>query len=258
MPLECGYYQPELAADRTIRRRYGVLGGTFDPPHYGHLVIAQEVLWALRLDLMVFVPAGSPPHKQGWIISPPEQRREMVELAIMANPGFALSRVDLDRPGPSYTVDTLRLLRQEWGPETAIYWTMGWDMLDEILTWHDPAGIFATADYVVAMHRPGYAHDGAAIARLEAAIPGASQKVIPLAVPQYAITSTSLRQRVAQNMPIRYQVPEAVEAYIREHGLYRNSDQQSAMGAQQPAAPLFHRQPMEGDSAGCSVGREAR
>jgi nicotinate-nucleotide adenylyltransferase len=214
---------PDREMVRKIQRRYGVLGGTFDPPHYGHLVVAQEVLSLLHLDRLFFVPAGAPPHKQARVITAPEQRRVMVELAILTNPGFALSRVDLDRPGPSYTVDTLHLLRHEWGPQTAIYWAIGWDMLDEILSWHDPAGILAATDYLVAMHRPGYTHDGTAIARLEAALPGAGRKVIPLAVPQYAITSTALRQRVAQNMPIRYQVPEAVEAYIREHGLYRNS-----------------------------------
>jgi len=198
-----------------------VLGGTFDPPHYGHLVSAEEVRVLLRLDRMVFVPAGSPPHKQGREISAAEQRLAMVELAIATNPGFTVSRVDLDRPGPSYTADTLRLLRQAWGAETAIYWALGWDMLDEILTWYDPTGIFAEVDYLVAMHRPGYTHNGTTIGRLEAAIPGSSQKIIPLAVPQYAITSTNLRRRVARDLPIKYQVPESVERYIREHRLYQ-------------------------------------
>jgi nicotinate-nucleotide adenylyltransferase len=144
----------------------------------------------------------------------------MVELAIAGNPSFALSLVDVERPGPSYTVDTLRLLHEEWGPETAIAFVIGWDMLDDLLTWHDPAGVVQQADQLVAVHRPGYRVDAHYLHSLEAAVPGIKERLVPLEAPQIAISSSDLRQRVAEQRPIRYQVSDAVEAYILAHGLY--------------------------------------
>src|SRR5947209_8413957 len=137
-------------------RRVGILGGTFDPIHYGHLVIAEEVYTALHLAEMVFVPAGQPPHKPGKIISDARHRLTMLELAIDSNPHFTISRVDLDRPGPSYTVDTLRLLREQWGAKTAIYFVIGGDSLEELLNWYEPARILEQLTHLVAVRRPGY------------------------------------------------------------------------------------------------------
>jgi nicotinate-nucleotide adenylyltransferase len=144
----------------------------------------------------------------------------MVELAIAGNPAFAISLVDLERAGPSYTVDTLRLLREEWGEATSIAFVIGWDMLDDLLTWRDPAGVVQQVDALVAVHRPGYHLDPHYLASLETAVPGIKQRLAPLEAPQLAISSSDLRQRVATHRPIRYQVPDAVEAYILAHGLY--------------------------------------
>jgi len=205
---------------RSIKRHVGVLGGTFDPIHIGHLIIAQEVVVALHLDTLYFLPAGDPPHKRDHSITPAHHRQRMVELAIAGNPSFAISLVDLERPGPSYTVDTLRLLREAWGPATSIAFVLGWDMLDDLLTWHDPAGVVQQADTLVAVHRPGYQLDPHYLTSLEAAVPGIKERLVPLEAPQMAISSSDLRQRVATHRPIRYQVPDAVEAYILAHGLY--------------------------------------
>jgi nicotinate-nucleotide adenylyltransferase len=206
---------------RSIKRQVGVFGGTFDPIHVGHLIIAQEVVAALRLDRLFFLPAGDPPHKRDHAITPARHRLHMVELAIAGNPAFALSLVDLERPGPSFTVDTLRLLHEQWGTATAIAFVIGWDMLDDLLTWHDPAGVVQQVDTLVAVHRPGYQMDPGYLARLGETVPGIKQRLLPLEAPQIAISSTDLRGRVAAGRPIRYQVPDAVEAYILAHGLYR-------------------------------------
>ncbi|HEY7346972.1 MAG TPA: nicotinate-nucleotide adenylyltransferase [Ktedonobacterales bacterium] len=206
---------------RSIQRQFGVLGGTFDPIHVGHLIVAQEAVSALHLDRLYFLPAGDPPHKRDHLITPAQHRLRMVELAIAGNPAFAISLVDLERPGPSFTVDTLRLLHEQWGPETAIAFVIGFDMLDDLLTWHDPAGVVRQADTLVAVHRPGYQLDPDYLARLEEAVPGIKQRLMPLEAPQIAISSSDLRRRAASGCPIRYQVPDAVEAYILAHGLYR-------------------------------------
>ena len=137
-------------------RRVGVFGGTFDPVHYGHLVVAEEVYATLHLTEMVFVPTGQPPHKTHAEITATEHRLEMLELAIASNPHFTVSRVDLDRPGPSYTADTLRLLRKQWGGNTAIYFIIGGDSLEELLSWHNPSDVLRQLTHLVAVRRPGY------------------------------------------------------------------------------------------------------
>ncbi len=222
---------------RAIRRRLGVLGGTFDPIHIGHLIIGEEVVATLQLDRLFFLPAGDPPHKRNRQITPASHRLHMVELAIASNPRFALSLVDVERPGPSYTVDTLKILHQQWGAETEIYFVIGWDMLDELLTWYDPAGVIEQVDRLVAVHRPGYEHDPRYLARLERELPGITQRLLPLAVPQIAISSSDLRQRVAAGRPIRYQVPEAVERYILAQGLYRQPQTEGSGASPAPHEP---------------------
>jgi nicotinate-nucleotide adenylyltransferase len=212
-----------LERERSITRRVGVLGGTFDPIHLGHLIIAQEVVSALQLERLFFLPAGDPPHKRDHPITAAHHRLRMVELAVAGNPAFAISLVDVERPGPSYSVDTLRLLHEQWGPQTAIAFVIGWDMLDDLLTWHDPAGVVQQADQLVAVHRPGYHLDPHYLRSLETAVPGIKERLLPLEAPQIAISSSDLRQRVAEQRPIRYQVPDAVEAYILAHGLYHQA-----------------------------------
>jgi len=211
------YYRP-LAQDM---RRVGVIGGTFDPVHYGHLVIAEEVYAALDLAEMVFVPAGHPPHKPDNLVATAQHRLAMLELAIASNPHFSISRVDLERPGPSYTVETLRLLRQQWGERTAIYFLIGWDSLEDLLTWRDPAGILAQLAYLVAVRRPGYQEESGYRDSLEARLPGIKQRLLVVSAPQLEISSTDLRARVAQGQPVKYQLPENVEQYIEQFRLYQ-------------------------------------
>jgi nicotinate-nucleotide adenylyltransferase len=202
-------------------RRIGVLGGTFDPVHYGHLVIAEEVYATLELDEMVFVPTGQPPHKTQEVITPAEHRLAMLELAIASNPHFTISRVDVDRPGPSYTVDTLRLLHEQQREETAIYFVIGGDSLEYFLTWRDPVRILEQVNHLVAVRRPGYNESEEYYDRLEARLPGIKQRLLVVEAPQFEISATDLRLRVAEGRPIKYQTPESVEKYIKEFGLYR-------------------------------------
>jgi nicotinate-nucleotide adenylyltransferase len=197
------------------------MGGTFDPVHYGHLVIAEEVRATLDLAEMVFVPTGEPPHKQGEPITEARHRVAMLELAIASNPRFMISRVEVDRPGPSYTVETLRLLHEQWEMQTAIYFVIGWDSLEELPTWYNPGGILDQLAYLVAVHRPGHEEVPGYRERMEKRLPEIQQRLLTMPAPQLDISATDLRQRVAEGRPIKYQTPETVEAYIEHYGLYR-------------------------------------
>lgn len=196
--------------------RLGVFGGTFDPVHYGHLVAAEEVRYRLRLDKVLFVPAGMPPHKLDYDITPTRHRLAMLELAIASNPGFALSRVDIDRHGPCYTVDTLALLHEEYGPGTELFFLMGMDSLADLLTWKEPERLIRLA-WIVVVGRPGFQAD---VDELDKVLPGAAERICIVDTPLMEVSSSDIRQRVREGAPIRYQVPEAVEAYIRAHRLY--------------------------------------
>lgn len=207
----------------TKTRRLGLMGGTFDPLHYGHLVIAEEVYAVLGLDEMVFIPAGEPPHKIGHVVTPAADRLAMLELALAPNPHFSISTVDLERSGPSYTVDTLRLLRQQWGDAAALYFVIGWDSLEELNSWYDPQGVLAQLDYLVAVHRPGHEEQPGYREQLERQLPGILPHLLTVPVPQLDISASDLRQRVAEGRPIRYQTPDAIVEYIREHHLYQEA-----------------------------------
>ncbi|MBI3967915.1 MAG: nicotinate-nucleotide adenylyltransferase, partial [Chloroflexi bacterium] len=189
----------------------------FDPIHYGHLTIANEVRHLLDLDRMLIVPAGRPPHKHRTDITPAEQRAEMVALGIASNPHFELSRVDVDRAGYSYTVDTLRVLREQLGADDVLYFVVGSDSLKDLPEWHRPLDILRLA-LLVSVSRPGEPSDHAA---LERDLPGALQRVVQVSVPQLQISSSDLRRRVAEGRPIKYQLPEPVESYVYRQGLYR-------------------------------------
>ncbi|RME44778.1 MAG: nicotinate-nucleotide adenylyltransferase [Chloroflexi bacterium] len=196
--------------------RIGVFGGTFDPPHIGHLVAAEEARVQLGLAQVVFVPAGTPPHKLGEPVSPVTHRVEMITRAVASNPHFLVSLVDVERPGPSFTVDMLRTLRDQWPADTEIYFIMGEDSLEDLPTWHAPEQLLELCRLAV-VNRPGYeAH----MDELEVIIPGLSQKVDTVAMPLLDVSSTDLRGRVRQGRPLRYYVPAEVEAYIRAHDLY--------------------------------------
>jgi len=194
--------------------KIGVLGGTFDPIHYGHLAAAEEARAKLGLQEVIFVVAGLPPHKLNEEITPVKHRYAMVELAIASNPHFSLSRIDIDRPGPSYTVDTIALLRK--GRKEEIYFIMGMDSLMEIDTWHEPQRLIQLCR-LVAVERPGFVPD---LERLEEAIPGIAARTEIIDMPQMEISSTDIQRRVREGLPIKYQVPPEVEEHIYKHRLY--------------------------------------
>lgn len=198
--------------------RIGVIGGTFDPIHLGHLVASEEVMWALRLEKVLFVPAGEPPHKVHGGSSSVLDRVRMVELAIASNPHFELSLVDVKRPGKSYTVDTLSILREQLGARAEIFFILGMDSLSELTTWKDPAGVIAQCRLAV-VNRPPY--PPADLQGLEGRLPGISRRVDIVDMPGIDLSASGLRHRVAAGRPIKYLVPESVEQHILERGLYR-------------------------------------
>ena len=197
--------------------RIGVLGGTFDPIHYGHLAAAEEARVKLNLGKVLFAVAGLPPHKLDEEVTPVEYRVAMVRLGIASNPHFEISLVDVDRPGPSYTVDTISILRERWGQNAEFFFVMGLDSLVEVPTWHQPQRLIQLC-HLVAVARPGFEAD---MRQLEAAVPGISSRMEIISMPEVDISSSDLQLRVREGLPIKYQVPEQVERYIREHELYQ-------------------------------------
>ena len=197
--------------------RIGILGGTFDPIHIGHLILAEEAWYQLRLDCVYLAPAGDPPHKQGRRMAPVEDRVRMAELAT-ADVDYALvSRIDADRPGPHYTSDLVRLLQQQAGADADIYFLMGMDSLRDLPTWHEARWLVDHAR-LVALSRHDVELDWET---LERALPGVRSRVTILDMPELEIASHVIQQRVRNGQPIRHMVPRAVEAYIKKHGLYR-------------------------------------
>jgi nicotinate-nucleotide adenylyltransferase len=195
--------------------RLGVMGGTFDPIHYGHLVTAEEALVQFELDGVLFVPTGSPWMKEHEKVSPAEDRYLMTVVATASNPLFRVSRMEVDRDGPTYTVETLRGIRSEFGKDTDLFFITGADAVLEIFQWKEPQELFDLAHFIAAT-RPGF--DLAAFeAHAETKHPG----VTVMNVPALAISSTYIRARIAQGRPIRYLVPEGVKSYIEKAGLYR-------------------------------------
>jgi nicotinate-nucleotide adenylyltransferase len=197
--------------------KVGVIGGTFDPIHDGHLSIAEEARARLDLAEVLFVPAGLPWLKANLPISPAEHRAEMVRLAIADRPSCKLSTVDIERSGATHTVDTLTELLSQYGGGTELFFILGWDGLTELPQWHEPSRLIKMC-HLVAVPRPGYLPPD--IESLEGAIPGISQRVILLEKPRVDISATAIRQRVAQGQSIRHLVPEPVEKYIKQHRLY--------------------------------------
>ena len=197
-------------------KRIGIMGGTFDPIHYGHLVAAEEARWKFGLDVVIFVPAGQPPHKPPEGITDKEHRYNMVVLATCPNPHFLVSRVEIDRPGPSYAIDTVREFKKQFGQGTEIFFITGADAVLEILTWHEAEKLIELCDFIAAT-RPGYDLDAMYRKLPEKFL----EHIHPLPIPGIAISSTEIRRRVREGLPIKYLVPEPVEQYILKHGLYR-------------------------------------
>lgn len=198
------------AAQGRARTRLGVMGGTFDPVHHGHLVAASEAAAQFDLDEVVFVPTGQPSFKQDRDVTVAEHRYLMTVIATASNPRFTVSRVDVDRAGLTYTVDTLRDLRAQ-RPEADLYFITGADAVAQMLTWKDAAELFEMARFV-AVSRPGHA---LSVAGLPAG------RIDVLEVPALAISSTDVRARARAGKPVWYLVPDGVVQYIAKHRLYR-------------------------------------
>ncbi len=197
--------------------RLGVFGGTFDPPHLGHLVLAEAAADHLGLASVLFVPAAIPPHKEASAVrAGAEHRLAMTQLAIAGNPRFALARTDLDRPGPHYTVDMLRLLRDEH-PRSELVLLIGGDSLRDLPTWSRPEELIALASLGV-LRRPA---DDLNLNALERAIPGLAARTAWIPALRLDIASSAIATAIAAGRSVRYLVPDAVLAYIEAHGLYK-------------------------------------
>ncbi|WP_084258759.1 nicotinate-nucleotide adenylyltransferase [Microtetraspora malaysiensis] len=193
-------------------RRLGIMGGTFDPIHHGHLVAASEVAHHFSLDEVVFVPTGQPWQKAHKTVTAAEDRYLMTVIATASNPRFSVSRVDIDRPGPTYTIDTLREISSLYGPEVELYFITGADALAQILSWRDVDELFRIAHFV-GCDRPGHA-------LLDPGLP--EGRVSLIEIPALSISSTECRERVAAGEPIWYLVPDGIVQYINKRGLYRD------------------------------------
>jgi len=203
-------------------KRIGVMGGTFDPIHNGHLVTAEEAWKQFQLDQVLFIPSGNPPHKEDRSSLNAEDRYLMTVIATATNPHFRVSRMEIERPGPSYTIDTVRELHRIYGKNTEVFFITGADAILEILTWKEPEAVLREATFIAAT-RPGYD-----LKKLEGSLPTAEKerhasdpRVLVMEVPALAISSTDIRERVKHGRPITYLVPEGVAEFIEKNGFYR-------------------------------------
>ncbi len=194
------------------RRRLGIMGGTFDPIHHGHLVAASEVTHLFGLDEVVFVPTGQPWMKEGRKTSAPEDRYLMTVIATASNPQFSVSRVDVERPGKTFTIDTLREMREIHGPDVDLFFITGADALAQMLSWRDADELFTLAHFI-GCTRPGH-H------LADPGLPGGGVSLVE--VPALAISSTECRERVRAGEPVWYLVPDGIVQYINKRGLYRD------------------------------------
>jgi nicotinate-nucleotide adenylyltransferase len=200
-------------------QRVGLFGGTFDPPHVGHLILASEAKSQLGLSRVLWTVTPDPPHKQDQSITSLEHRLAMVRLAIEDNPSFEISDVELNRPGPHYTIDTIKLLAEQ-NPEAEIVPIIGGDSLNDLPTWHEPGELLFAAHWVGVMRRPGEKTD---LQELERELPGISAKVHYVEAPLLEIASREIRNRIAAGKPFRYYLPGPVYEYIEQHHLYHQS-----------------------------------
>jgi nicotinate-nucleotide adenylyltransferase len=220
-----------------VPSRIGLLGGTFNPVHNGHPAIARQTREALQLDCVVLIPTGDPPHKPLEHLAPAKNRYEMVRLAIGSDPSLSISDVDLRRSGKSYSIDTVRLLQQQYGAETALYFLIGLDAFLELPTWRDPETLLTLCSFVV-LSRPGLSFQALSALQLIPRIPQASlvdldagrsvrldvalgqQSLICLRLPPSDVSASDIRAKIAQGVPTANLLPPAVESYILQHHIY--------------------------------------
>ena len=217
MTVNWGYTSP------MPREQIGLFGGTFDPPHLGHLILASEAFSQLDLDRLLWILTPDPPHKQDQVITSIEHRLAMVKLAIQDNPTFELSRVELDRSGPHYTLDTVELIAQQH-PEADITPIIGGDSLRDLPKWNRPKELLQACHWVGVMHRPGEQEN---LEELESQLPGIRSKVHYVDAPLLEIASREIRKRIAYGKPFRYYLHPAVYEYIEQHHLYHQSEIQT-------------------------------
>jgi nicotinate-nucleotide adenylyltransferase len=201
-----------------LNMRIGVFGGTFDPPHLGHLILAAEASSQMKLDKLLWVLTPDPPHKRDQHLTPIEIRFELVKLSLMDDPTFEMCRVDLDRPGPHYTLDTVKLIRQEY-PGADVFYLIGGDSLHDYPNWHQAIKLLDELNGLGVMRRPG---DQVDMSLLESQIPGISQKIHFIEAPLLEIASHQIRRRIRQGRPFRYYVLPVVYQKILEEGYYIN------------------------------------
>lgn len=203
--------------------KIGIMGGTFNPIHMGHLVTASEALHQFSLDRIIFIPSGVPPHKEDVQKASSEHRYLMSVIATASHERFFVSRIEIERKKISYTLDTLKQLKKIYGPDTGLFFITGADAILEILTWKEPQEVIKLCSFIAAT-RPGY--DLFKLTELKEKLftgneDGADKKVFVVDIPALAISSTDIRARIKENRPIDYLVPEGVASYIIKHGLYQ-------------------------------------
>lgn len=202
-----------------MNERLGIFGGTFDPPHLGHLILASEAYGALQLTRVLWVLTSIPPHKLGQSITDVKDRLEMVRLALNGEAAFELSTVDIDRPGPHYTLDTVNLLKAQH-PGADLILLIGGDSLHDLPSWHRPVDLVASVAEIGVMRRPDDLID---LSALETRVPGLGTKVRYIEAPLMEIASHEIRERAADGLPFRYYLPAGVYRYIVSHGLYKSA-----------------------------------
>ena len=211
-----------IKASNNDPKKIGIMGGTFNPIHHGHLVTAQEALDQFGLDEVIFIPTGDPPHKIEDLLAHAEDRYLMTVIATSSNSSFFVSRIEIDRKGKSYTIDTVKELRKLYGRGSELYFITGADAILEILTWKNTREIVTLAKFIAAT-RPGY--DLSRIKELENTLfdsgDKADRRIFIMEIPALAISSTDIRQRIKNGRPVNYLVPEGVSNYILKHGLYK-------------------------------------
>jgi nicotinate-nucleotide adenylyltransferase len=202
-------------------KKIGILGGTFDPVHLGHLTAAEAVGEAYALERVLFIPAGEPPHKLNQAMTPARHRYCMTGLATLGNPRFDVSPVEIQRKGVSYTIDTLDYFKRQLGPDSEIYFITGADVISEIFTWRSVDALFESCFFVI-VTRPGF--DFKRLWNQFAGLLTQSQlaRILPLEIPAVEISSTDIRERIRQGRTVKYLLPESVEAYIHKNKLYES------------------------------------
>jgi len=200
-----------------MNERIGLFGGTFDPPHLGHLILASEARTQLNLTRLLWVLTPTPPHKLNQFISPVEDRLAMLKLALEDEPAFELSTMEMERPGPHYTLDTLQVFADKY-PAAELVLLLGGDSLGDLPTWHRPADLVAACHQIGVIRRPG---DSVDLSALEGQIPGLTSKVRFVDAPLLEIASREIRRRASSGSPFRYYLLPSVYKYVVEHRLYQ-------------------------------------